>query len=209
MCEGGVSRIKVSHTDSNDFDDMLKANLLKDLTFRFVIWFCLACGAGYLAIYELNISSLDYLDRMSKSLTPILNIVGTISLIFCLFGLMLKDLEATMSKPWAVKMRGVPAGMVRRLAGDLTLWTLAAFATILTAFLFAVYDSEYSFDELIKFLKIAFLLIIVMVFIAAGNILVRRGSPTGLVKNVKNPVYIFLIYGLIFYGLVANLIFRV
>ena len=126
-------------TDKNLFDDYLKKNLVRDLVFRALVWLVISGIAAYFAIHTLNIQPLDYLDRMGKSLGRLVNSVGSVSILLCLPALMFKDLEASVKTPgYKAFMGGCFAGAIRRLAGDLSLWTLGAIITLSSSFLLSL-----------------------------------------------------------------------
>ena len=86
-------------TDNNDFDNWLKAKLYRDLTFRSSLWIGIAFATGYLAVFYRGVSAVEYLEKMTNTLGPLINTVGTFSLLLCVLALMLKDLEKTLGNP--------------------------------------------------------------------------------------------------------------
>ncbi|WP_407276391.1 hypothetical protein [Halothiobacillus sp. DCM-1] len=196
-------------TDDNEFDNLLKRKLYRDLLFRSVIWIGVASATGYLAVFYQGIKPLDYFERVSKTLAPLANTVGTFSLLLCVIAMMLKDLEATLTKPTLVAAtRGYLGGVVRRLAGDLSLWTLGALMTLLATFLMALLNVTMASNEYASVGSLGFLLVVITILTAMANVYVRRAGPTPIVGSIRNPILITLVYvaalailtGSLFYG---------
>lgn len=181
--------------DSNEFDSWLKAKLYRDIIFRSIIWFGISFATGYLAILYRGISPIEYFRGMGDTLMPLVNTIGTFSLLLCVLALMLKDLEATLGCSRRVDAtRGRLGGFIRRLAGDLSLWTLGAFVTITAAIVLVVLKSTIYPNDYAIIGVLILVLLVFIVAIATANIFVRRNGPTGLVHTTKNSRTIAFIY---------------
>ncbi|WP_159814867.1 hypothetical protein [Pseudomonas sp. 18058] len=182
-------------TDKNEFDDWLKRKLYRDLIFRAIVWALISTLAAYYAIAVMAIDPLDYLDRMGKSLVKLVNSLGSAALLLCLPALLFKDLEETVEKQENKdRMKGRVAGVIRRLAGDLSLWLLGAAVTMLSSFILVAFQIKIECKEfglLALFIVTMFLLIIVS---GGMNILVRRAAPSPLLLLTRNPTVLLLIH---------------
>lgn len=184
-------------TDKNQFDDWLKKNLVRDLVFRALVWLIISGIATYFAIHTLNIQPLDYLDRMGKSLGRLVNSVGSASILLCVPALMFKDLEASIKNPKlkAFMGRGF-AGVIRRLAGDLSLWTLGAVITLSSSFLMVATIVEVKRSDYLPLGLFSITALMMITGVGAINFFVRRSAPTPLTTLTNNPILISLVYGL-------------
>ena len=195
-------------TDSNDFDSWLKENLYRDIVFRSIIWSTISYATGYLAILYRGIKPIEYFSGMAKPLMQLINTVGTFSLLLCVLALMLKDLEVTLSCPIRINAtRGLLGGFVRRLAGDLSLWTLGAFLTVATTTMLVMFNSNMNRSDYVLVGLLLLLLSVFIVFIAAANVLVRRKIPTGLEHKINDPRIIAVIYLVVLIILISILLF--
>lgn len=193
-------------TDKNLFDDYLKKNLVRDLVFRALVWLVISGIAAYFAIHTLNIQPLDYLDRMGKSLGRLVNSVGSVSILLCLPALMFKDLEASVKTPgYKAFMGGCFAGAIRRLAGDLSLWTLGAIITLSSSFLLVATIVKLQSSDYLPLFVFTATAVMMIAGIGAINFLVRRSAPTPLMTCTNNPTVISVVYGVI----TASLVFIV
>jgi len=185
-------------TDKNLFDDYLKKNLVRDLLFRALVWLIISGIAAYFAIHTLNIQPLDYLDQMGKSLGRLVNSVGSVSILLCLPALMFKDLEASVKTPrYKARMGGCFAGAIRRLAGDLSLWTLGAIITLTSSFLLVATIVKLNASDCVPLLVFTATAGVMIVGVGAINFLVRRSAATPLATSVNNPYAISAVYGII------------
>ncbi|WP_103308081.1 MULTISPECIES: hypothetical protein [unclassified Pseudomonas] len=184
-------------TDKNRFDDWLKQNLVRDLVFRALVWLIISIIAAYFAIHTLNIPPLDYLDRMGKSLGRLVNSLGSVSILLCLPALMFKDLEASVKNPRRKAfMGGCFAGVVRRLAGDLSLWTLGAIITLSSSFLLVATIVELKSSDYLPLGVFIATAIMMIGGIGAINFFVRRSAPTPLTTCTNNPLALSIVYGI-------------
>jgi hypothetical protein len=182
-------------TDVNDFDKYLKERLHRDLLFRALIWLGISLGTAYLAIHDGGSTPIAYLERVSNSLSPLINTIGAFGLMICLLALLLKDLEAvSTNEETKARTRGHLAGFVRRLAGDVTLWTMGALLAMISALTVVCFSSPMSNRDVIAARGLFFLLAGITAFTGAGNILVRRSAPTPLAQDVKKPAILVLVY---------------
>lgn len=182
-------------TDKNDFDDWLKLKLYRDLIFRAIIWALISALAAYYAIAIMEIAPLDYLNRMMQSIVKMANSLGSAALLLCLPALLFKDLEEIVeNQKIKNNMKGRFAGIIRRLAGDLSLWLLGAAVTMLSSFILVATQIKIECKEygvVASFTVIMFFLIII---IGSMNYFVRRVAPTPLLLITRNPTIIFLIH---------------
>ena len=195
-------------TDKNDFDDFLKKKLYRDLLFRSVIWIGIASATGYLAVFYRGIQPLEYLERVSATLAPLANTLGTFSLLLCVLAMMLKDLEVTLKNEKQIAAaRGYLGGAVRRLAGDLSLWTLGALTTLLSTFVIAIFNVTMTAGEYAAVGSLGLLLMVLTLFTAVANVLVRRLGPTPLVSEMGNPIFVYLAYAVALAFLIGRLLY--
>ncbi|OPG72329.1 hypothetical protein B1219_19565 [Pseudomonas ogarae] len=184
-------------TDKNQFDDWLKQNLVRDLVFRALVWLIISIIAAYFAIHTLNIPPLDYLDRMGKSLGRLVNSLGSVSILLCLPALMFKDLEAIVKNPRRKAfMGGCFAGAVRRLAGDLSLWTLGAIITLSSSFLLVATIVELKSSDYLPLGVFTATAVMMIAGIGTINFFVRRSAPTPLTTCTNNPLALSVVYGI-------------
>lgn len=121
-------------TDKTWFDDKLKSNLFYDLGFRALVWLAVAYLAFRHASKKTDFSPLDAFIRSQESLMPVIVDVMVACFIFCVPAMLLKDLEHVAPRYWSQDtIAGRIGGVIRRLAGDLTLWILGAQITLLAS----------------------------------------------------------------------------
>nr|WP_295376876.1 hypothetical protein [Pseudoxanthomonas sp.] len=121
-------------TDKTWFDDKLKSSLFLDLGFRALVWLAVASLAFRHASKKANFSPLDTFIRSQESLMPVIVDVMMACFIFCVLAMLLKDLEHVAPTYWSQDtIAGRIGGVIRRLAGDLTLWILGAQITLLAS----------------------------------------------------------------------------
>jgi hypothetical protein len=183
-------------TDKNVFDDFLKKNLVRDLAFRGLVWLVISGVAAYFAIHSLNIQPLDYLDRMGKSLGRLINSIGSVSILLCLPALMFKDLEVCVKNPKCKAfVGGWLAGGIRRLAGDLSLWTLGAIITMASSFFIVAMMVEIKRSEYVLLGVFTLTVLMMVTGVGAINFFVRRSAPTPLTECTSNPLALLATYG--------------
>ena len=179
----------------NEFDEFLKQNLWRDLVFRALIWIGISMATAVVAIYGQGVEPEEFVNRVVQTLSPLATSIGVFSLLLCGLALMLKDLQATLEVPrLKAATRGKLGGFVRRLAGDLSLWTLGAFITLQSAFAIALFAVKMEPNDYITVGAVAVPLVVITTVIAVANILVRRAGPTLIVSTVKKPSVILLVY---------------
>lgn len=195
-------------TDENALDIWLKLKIHRDIIFRSIIWFIISFITGYITIHNSNISAIDYFKKISSTISFLINTIGTFSILISIVALMLKDLEATLSCPrLAAATRGYIGGFIRRIAGDLSLWTIGSFVTILAATMLVILKSDILVDEYTLIGYNTLVLLLFIVFIAVANILVRRRGPTLLPSIISNPLTITLTYLILLALLISCLLF--
>jgi phosphoglycerol transferase MdoB-like AlkP superfamily enzyme len=120
---------------------------------------------------------------------------------------MLKDLEVTLNTSRQIgATRGFLGGFIRRLAGDLSLWTLGAFVTIIATAVLVIIKSPNQQNDYAFIGMLVLVLLVFILAIATANIFVRRNGPTGLVRIFNNSRTIGFIYSLLLIILTARLL---
>lgn len=123
-----------------------------------------------------------YLGEVASRLGPIVNLIGVTAILLSFLALILKDLEHVSPESWG---RGTRAswwgGIIRRLAGDLTLWTYGGFISFFFCLLGATI-SEWVSDEItlndVIVLLFAYPMMIFFISITGLlNVFVRKESP--------------------------------
>lgn len=182
-------------TDKNEFDDWLKSKLYRDLIFRAIVWALISTLAAYYAIAVMAIDPLDYLDRMGKSIVKLVNSLGSAALLLCIPALLFKDLEETVERQESKdRMKGRFAGVIRRLAGDLSLWLLGATVTMMFSFLVVATQVKIECKEY-GVIAIFIVTLLMLIIVSGGmNIFVRRAGPSPLLCLTRNPTVIVLIH---------------
>ena len=180
--------------DKTKADEYLKDEPWRDLTFRAVLWLVIS-GVASLVAFQRGLSALDVLDRTAQSIGPLVNLVGTFAVFLALPALALKDLEFLCPSAWGQESRrGRAGGWVRRLAGDLMLWTLGAFTALLSAVGTAVLVAGVGRAERWKVAGVFGQVLLVTLVAAVITILVRRGAPSPLVREISGVTGIVLAY---------------
>lgn len=186
-------------TDVNDFDKYLKQNLYRDLLFRSVSWLLISAATGYIAIYYGGSTALFYFERVGNTFGPLVNSIGAGSVLLCIIALFLKDFEVVSKNiKFTAATRGMCGGFVRRLAGDISLWTLGATIALIAAMTLALLNTPISKSEVGSIIKLAVILVRLTIVMAVGNVLVRRSGPSPWVKNFHNPTGLIITYALVF-----------
>lgn len=180
-------------TEKTAFDDWLKDKLHRDLVFRGMVWIAVPAIASYYAIRFESVDPLQLMMRTTETVMRILNILGSFALFLTCAALMFKDLESCDNANWGQNTRkGYVGGVVRRLAGDLTLWSLGAVLTILTVTGVAISLTNTPISILLG----AFVIVLLMwlTVISLMNVLVRRSEPTPVALKLKRPHFVALAY---------------
>lgn len=124
-------------TDKTWFDGKLKRNLYLDISLRISIWLVIALSTIAYASSELGFSPLSPLQKSMSHLMPVIVDVMRVSIVLCLAALLLKDLESVAPASWGQQTSiGKFGGVVRRIAGDLSLWIIGALTTVLASLLY-------------------------------------------------------------------------
>lgn len=122
-------------TDKTWFDDWLKGNLFLDVGFRVAVWSAIAFLTFWHASEQAEFSPVEVFERGFKGLLPVITDVVRASFVLCLLALVLKDLEHVAPAHWGQATPiGRIGGIVRRLAGDLSLWIVGALITLSASF---------------------------------------------------------------------------
>lgn len=189
-------------TDKNEFDANLKKNLAKDLIFRGVVWTTISMVAAFFGITQNQLTPIEYLEKTLITLAPMINTVGIASFILCLLAMAFKDIEEmSKNESWKKAASGTFGGLVRRLAGDVSLYTLGALIAMFSTMIVYCILEPTSKKDLYELLKLSAPLIVFFLFMAFANILVRREKPTPLSKENNK----FFVYGMYFFSIVTLL----
>lgn len=182
-------------TEKTAFDDWLKDKLHRDLVFRCVVWITVPAIASYYAIRFESVDPLQLMMRTTETIMRILNILGSFALFLACAALMFKDLESCDNANWGQSTRrGYVGGVVRRMAGDLTLWSLGAVITILTVTCVAISLARTSVPVL-ALLGVFFVVLLTwLTVISLMNVLVRRSEPTPAALKLKRAYFVALAY---------------
>ena len=164
--------------ESTKFDEWLKKDLRRDLFFRAGWCIVIALVAAYLAVQVDARSINDYLGSQANAVFRTANIVGTFSILLGLLALMFKDMEHLANQTWGRDTRlGWYGGIVRRLAGDITLWTLGALISVMLVAAFAGASSASTFADWALFSFYYLLLLFMLGVLGWLNIVIRRAEP--------------------------------
>ena len=189
--------------DVNRFDTWLKDMPFRDLIFRSGIWLILSAAASAFAISG-GLAPIEFLVRMAEGSGPLLNSVGTIALAMAAAALCLKDLEAVAPDTYGqMTLIGSVGGGVRRVAGDLMLWTLGAFMTLLSTLVVALFLTSVEPAQRKVALAVVVLLLITTAVIAVLTYFVRRAGPTPVTQLTATPWVIICGYCVAFAGTAA------
>ncbi|WP_295520068.1 hypothetical protein [uncultured Stenotrophomonas sp.] len=169
-------------TDKTAFDDFLKEALYRDILFRVVVWAIVAGLATCYARGSAEFTSIAHLQRVADSLAPMVNTIGVTAIVFSVVALALKDLENVSPGCWdQSSTAGRLGGIIRRLAGDLTLWVIGALVTLLSAVVFVAFDAYFAGQMTWGNFRAIFMMFSVFILFAAIvsflNVLVRRSVP--------------------------------
>lgn len=180
--------------DKNYFDDRLKDKPWRDLAFRAAVWFAISGIAAHVALNS-GVSALAFLERVAKSVGPLAKMIGTAAVLLAAPALALKDLEHVAPDEWGQDTyRGRWGGVLRRLAGDLLLWTLGAFSTLLSAIAVAV--AVDGVDE--SGMRLVAGMITQLVFVGCVTALltigVRRAGPSPLIDVTRRVDGLIVLY---------------
>ena len=194
-------------TDKNRFDTDLKKNLYRDLLFRATLWVMISLATAYLSLSSSTVTTIQYFERVGMTLMPVVNYLGTFGLLLCVLAFLLKDIEQT-AKSQQVKdaTRGYIGGFVRRVAGDISLWTLGALSTFIAVFLIVLWTTPLPLGERGAIVALGLLVAVMLFFTAVANVYVRRDGPTPLLALTKNPAHITLLWSLVLFILVWRLV---
>lgn len=168
-------------TDKTWFDDKLKKNLYLDIILRMAVWLVVALLAIAYTSNEVSFHPVMPLQRSMDNLMPVIVDVMRVSLGLCFFALLLKDLEYVSPKLWGQEAAlGKVGGVVRRLAGDLSLWVLGALATVLASIIYlAVFvhaEDAWTYEIKSFVVVMALFLAIMMLVLSVVSVYVRRNT---------------------------------
>lgn len=184
-------------TEENKFDKYLKEHLYRDLIFRGAILAVLNSYAIYYTTTHEHIDPLKLMMQTTDKLMAALNSIGYISLILSVVALMLKDLEHMAPNNWGQSTKiGSIGCVIRRQAGDLTLWSTGAVFSIFILTVFALFFSQSSANT--KIILAAFTVPVTtwLLTISGLNILVRREGPTLAPKKLRTTTHLITGYSL-------------
>lgn len=175
-------------TDKTWFDEKLKRNLYLDTLLRMSIWLVVALLTIAYARQEAGFHPIMPLQRSMNNLMPVITDVMRVSLVLCFMALLLKDLEHVCPKLWGQETAlGKVGGVVRRLAGDLSLWMLGAlttvFASIIYLAVFVQMHDAWTYEIKSFVAVMAFILFVSMLVLSVVSVFVRRN--TSLVSSYE------------------------
>lgn len=181
-------------TDKTWFDDKLKSNLFLDLGFRTLVWLAVTSLAFRHASKKADFSPIDAFIGSQESLIPVIVDVMVACFIFCVPAMLLKDLEHVAPRYWGQDtVAGMIGGVIRRLAGDLTLWILGAQVTLLASLsvvAFYIHKRDAWSDGAIQFITIfSFIFVISTAVFSVVSVWVRK--KTSLVTSHEKFLKIF------------------
>ena len=192
--------------DSNKFDTWLKDKPLRDLVFRAFIWSVLSCIAIAYAIKR-GLTPVAYVERLAESIGPLVNSVGLFALAVGLAALCFKDLEFLDPTRYGQDSTlGKFGGVVRRVGGDLMLWMLGAFISLLSATVVAIVLTGVSSSEVPQVSSLVYLLLFVCCGVTVLTYFIRRASPSPAIEMLKKPLILFSAYAVMVCGAVVYLI---
>ncbi len=194
-------------TDAHKFDVCLKKNLWGDLGYRCVIWFGAPSLVAAFALRGSGVSVAKYASGVVDKIGPPLDMVGVTSMALCTIALWLKDLAHCASPTVVRRADGYVAGIVRRTAGDVSLWVLGGLSTLIATFVLAWIASGVRWNELGAALAVLVKLAVFWLTLGLLNVLVRRGPPTPLArhKHLGNPRAISTFYALVLVAMAGSL----
>jgi hypothetical protein len=181
--------------DNTRCSTFLNDHLACDLLFRIVLWAIVVGISAYYLLRIDEISALAYFIAQTKTLTRVLNVVGLSAVFSGGFALMLKDLDFVNPIRYGFGSRfGFWTGWLRRLAGDVLLWSVGSFVSLLTVTLIAAISSTASNWKGIFTLVITYSFMIIFTLIMGSlSVLVRRAQPL-FGNQVQNARYICIGY---------------
>jgi hypothetical protein len=166
-------------TERTFADDWLKEKLHRDLVYRFLLVTFIAGAATYAAVAQRHIPPLKYFSQVTESIAPLVNAFGTIGLLLCILGIMFKDIEAIDPPSFGQSTKvGLLGGAVRRLAGDISLWTFGALTAVVTTATVAAAAASTTFLKAVSLLPPLLFPLGMLVGTGFVNILVRRREPS-------------------------------
>lgn len=188
-------------TDKTWFDDWLKQPLYRDITFRVVVVALIAGIATWYVVAKRGLPIAAYFRQFTDTVAPLVNTVGSMGVALCVVALMFKDLEAIRPDKFGQTTSvGKVAGVVRRMAGDLSLWTLGALVTLLVCggvAALAVANTPANAGEAL----LSYGLTALLAFgTAVLNFFVRRGQPSPWHSSPGSALGLVLSYGAVLFA---------
>lgn len=173
---------EIMATERTAFDDYLKGSLHRDILFRVLVWAFVAGLTTYYASRTTDFTSISHLQRVADSLAPVVNAIGVTAIVISGIALVLKDLEHVSPAHWGQSTTaGRIGGVIRRLAGDLSLWVVGALVTILSAVAFVAFDAyrtgQMTSGNFWAIFMMFFVFVLFAVIVSVLNVFVRRSQP--------------------------------
>lgn len=191
-------------TDKTWFDDWLKGNLFLDVGFRVLIWTAIVLVTFRHAAGQVGFSPIAIFENSFKGLLPVMVDVVRVSIILCLLALILKDLEHVAPEKWGQgTLIGRAGGVVRRLAGDLSLWTIGALVTLMASvgiLVFYIYRSGSWSAEVSSFtITMALVMLVSIAIFSVVSVWARRdvalvSSHAKFLETFNTPWKVVLFY---------------
>ena len=201
-------------TDKTWFDDRLKRPLVLDIAFRAGVWLCIAFVTFKHVSKSATFSPVAGLETAFNVLMPVMVAILPWCLVLCFFAMLLKDLEKVDDARWGQgALVGRLGGVVRRLAGDLTLWILGALVSVASSVAVVAYYAyrEHTWsDEITHFIVLMIMLLgIPFAVFAYVSTWVRRDvslvSSHANLSTVCNTSWKVLVFYLLLIGCTAVL----
>ena len=191
----------------NKFDKLLKENLYYDLLFRTIIWVLIALTSGFFAINLGDSTVLSYLESVGGKLAPLIDKIGGCGLLICLLALFLKDLEVVSKNQQTIaSVSGMTGGFVRRLAAEISSWTLGALITLLSTMVLAILNTTLSKNDIYSVSRLALILVSMAALTAFANVQVRSSDPNPWVFRFDKAAWLVVVYAFCFAFLIRIVI---
>jgi hypothetical protein len=171
--------LKFMALEKTEFNTFLTEYLWRDLIFRAVIWVAVTIATAYFVLRVDSVTVEAYFSGQTHNLTRVTNLLGTFALLLGVLALAFKDFEVACPNWFGPSTKlGYFGGIVRRLAGDLLIWTSGVLVSVLgVTFIAAASTHESSLRAWAIFGTLYLIMCVMAVVVAALSILVRRAEP--------------------------------
>ena len=183
-------------TEKTCFDDWLKDRLYRDIVYRFALVASVSSLATYFALVRRSIPALRYFSQLTDSVAPLVNTFGSFGAALCVLAMMLKDLEVLSSNDFGQEsLPGKLGGVVRRVAGDISLWTFGALTAMVIAASVAAVSASATVSNALSLLLPYFLSVALLIGTGIANFFVRRKEPSPWHTIFRSPFQAVIAYG--------------